>query len=158
MNPTAALNKGYRAQKLLSHHPYKPEGNTKTFFKTYFAEQAISVGYLSPFRSLDEKQLDEKDIALSLPTFKEYIQLVQPTQIVAFSLVLIDTLRTLGLIDNIQEEEINHHNRTIVVTKGLLNIEGQHFPIAFVPCPSSRLLKVLKTKAWDWSFPNATTE
>jgi ribonuclease R len=155
MNPTAALNKGYRAQKLLSHHPYKPEGNTKTFFKTYFTEQAISVGYLSPFRSLDEKQLDEKDIALSLPTFKEYIQLVQPTQIVAFSLTLIDTLRTLGLIDDLQEEEISHYERTIVGTKGLLNIEGKHFPIAFVPRPSSRLLKVLKTKAWDWAFPNA---
>jgi hypothetical protein len=61
----------------------------------------------------------------------------------------------LGLIDDLQEEEISHYERTIVGTKGLLNIEGKHFPIAFVPRPSSRLLKVLKTKAWDWAFPNA---
>lgn len=152
LNPTATLNKGYRAQKLLSHHPYKPEGNTKSFFKQYFPEQPISVGYLSPFRALDEKQLDEKDISLSLPIFKEYIQLIQPKQIVAFSLVLIETLRDLGLLSHMKEEEISHHNRTIVVTTGQLNLDGAPFPIAFVPRPSSRLLKVLKTKAWEWAF------
>lgn len=148
----AALNKGYRAQKLLSNHPFKPAGNTKSFFKTYFPEKRISVGYLSPFRSLDEKQLDANDMTLSLPTFKEYIQLLQPESIVAFSFVLIDTLRKFNLISELKEEEISHNKRTIVVSRGYLNIEGQLFPIAFVPRPSSRLLKVLKTKAWSWAF------
>lgn len=157
MNPTAVLNKGYRAQKLLSQHPYKPEGNTKSFFKTYFPDQPVSTGYLSPFRSLDEKQLDEVDIALSLPTFKEYIQLVQPQKIVAFSLVLIDALRDLGLLSDMKEEEINHDERTIVVSRGNLTIEGKNFPIFFVPRPSSRLLKVLKTKSWEWAFIDPET-
>jgi ribonuclease R len=152
MNPTAVLNKGYRAQKLLSHHPFKPQGNTKTFFKNYFSEQPLSVGYLSPFRALDEKQLDEQDITLSLPTFKEYVQLIQPQKTVAFSLVLGDTLRDLGLLHDMTEEEISEKNRTIVVSRGFLSFDGKRFPIVFVPRPSSRLLKVLKTKAWDWAF------
>ncbi|MGH1339126.1 MAG: ribonuclease R [Aureispira sp.] len=156
LNPTAALNKGYRAQKLLSSHPYKPAGNTKSFFKNYFPDKRLSIGYLSPFRSLDEKQLDEQDIALSLPTFEDYIQIMQPERIVAFSLILINTLRDLGLLSDMTEEEIDHNDRTIVVTSGFLTIKGVPFPIAFVPRPSSRLLKVLKTKAWDWAFQPAT--
>ncbi len=152
LNPSASPKKGYRAQKLLSQHPFKPQGNTKTFFKSYFVDLPVSIGYLSPFRALDEKQLDEKDITLSLPIFKEYLQVLQPKKIVAFSLVLIDTLRDLNLLSEMTEEEIHHDERTIVVSKGYLTVDGQRFPIAFVPRPSSRLLKVLKTKAWNWAF------
>lgn len=152
LNPIAVPNKGYRAQKFLSQHPYRPAGNTKSFFKTYFPEQAVSIGYWSPFRALDEKQLDQHDLALSLPFFKAYIEALQPASIVGFSLTLVETLRNFGLLENEQEQEVEEGQRTIVVSKATLVLEDLHVPISFVPRPSSRLLKALKTKAWEWAF------
>ena len=152
LNPIAVPQKGYRAQKFLSQHPYRPQGTTKTFFKTYFPDQAISVGYWSPFRALDEKQLDHHDLELSLPLLKAYINAVQPARLVAFSLVLGNALRDFDLLADEQEEEIVHGQRTIVVSTATLVLDDVRLPIAFVPRPSSRLLKALKTKAWDWAF------
>ncbi|BDS10282.1 ribonuclease R [Aureispira anguillae] len=151
-NPAAALNKGYRGQKLLSQHPFKPQGSTKTFFKTYFPNQKISEGYFSPFRSMDDKQLSNKDLDLSLPIFKAFISILKPEKIVSFSIPMIELLQKYNLLSNLEEEEVTDHTRTIITSRGFLNIEEHKIPIYFVPRPSSRLLKALKTAAWDWAF------
>lgn len=151
-NPQAALNKGYRGQKLLSQHPFKPQGSTKTFFKTYFPNQKISEGYLSPFRCMDDKQLSKKDIALSVPIFEAYVGILNPQKIVSFSISLLEVLQEYKFLSSLEEEEVTDQNRTIIASRGMLTIEENQIPIYFVPRPSSRLLKKIKTMAWDWAF------
>lgn len=151
-NPEAALNKGYRGQKLISKHPYKPQGSTKTFFKTYFPFEKISEGYLSPFRSLDDKQLSTKDIELSLPTFEEFIKLLKPKKVVSFSVPMIETLQKHKYLSDLEEEEVTDQDRTVITSRAMLNVGDLKIPIYFVPRPSSRLLKELKTLAWDWAL------
>lgn len=156
-NPEAALNKGYRGQKLISKHPFKPEGSTRVFFKTYFPYQKVSEGYLSPLRSLDDKQLSDHDIELSLPIFEDFIKLLNPKKVVSFSAPMIATLQKHKYLTNIEEEEVTDQNRTIISSRAILNVGDQKIPIYFVPRPSSRLLKELKTLAWDWAFGISTS-
>ncbi|WP_052592557.1 ribonuclease R [Aureispira sp. CCB-QB1] len=151
-NPEAALNKGYRGQKLISKHPFKPQGSTKTFFKTYFPQERLSEGYLSPFRSLDDKQLSKKDIELSLPIFEAFIQLLKPKKIVSFSVPMVETLQKNNYLSNLEEEEVTDQGRTVITSRGILNVGELKIPIYFVPRPSSRLLKGLKTLAWEWAL------
>lgn len=151
-NPQAALNKGYRGQKLISKHPFKPQGSTKTFFKTYFPYEKISEGYLSPFRSLDDKQLSKKDIELSLPFFEAFIQLLKPKKIVSFSVPMVETLQKNNYLTDLEEEEVTDQAKTVITSKGILNVGDLKIPIYFVPRPSSRLLKDLKTLAWEWAL------
>lgn len=162
-NPLAVKNKGYRQQKLLSNHAYKPQGSTMGFFQSYFPEETVSQGYLSPFRSMDEKQLSDKDIELSLSTFKAFIDLLKPKSIVSFSNHLLDILLSLKLLSELEEEEIGFEyteednikakrKRTLITSKGILTINDRRIPIAFVPNPSSRIAKALKKNAWDWAL------
>lgn len=151
-NPIAQANKDYKAQKLLAPQAFKAQGNTKTFFKTYFPEQKVAQGYLSPFRSMDNKQLSDKDLALSLPIFTTFIHLLQPQKIVSFSLPLFNALQQQGLLSEVEAEEMIEKKRQITVFKAMLALGDAHIPIYFVPSPSSRLLKVLKTRAWDWAL------
>jgi ribonuclease R len=151
-NPEAALNKGYRGQKLISKHPFKPEGSTRVFFKTYFPSQKVSEGYLSPLRSLDDKQLTEQDIELSLPIFEDFIKLLKPKKIVSFSAPMIATLQKYKYLTKLEEEEVTDQDRTVISSRAMLNVGDLKIPIYFVPRPSSRLLKELKTLAWDWAF------
>lgn len=151
-NPQAALNKGYRGQKLISKHPFKPQGSTKTFFKIYFPFEKISEGYLSPFRSLDDKQLSKKDIELSLPIFEAFIKVLQPKKVVSFSVPMIEMLQKHEYLTNIEEEEVTDQGRTVISSRAILNVGDLKIPIYFVPRPSSRLLKDLKTMAWDWAL------
>jgi ribonuclease R len=155
-NPEASLNKGYRGQKLISKHPFKPEGSTRVFFKTYCPYQKVSEGYLSPLRSLDDKQLSDHDIELSLPIFEDFIKLLKPTKVVSFSAPMIATLQKYKYLTNIEEEEVTDQDRTIISSRAILNVGDLKIPIYFVPRPSSRLLKELKSLAWDWAFGIST--
>ncbi|MCH2021835.1 MAG: ribonuclease R [Saprospiraceae bacterium] len=148
-NPMADKGKGYREQKLLSHRAYEAQGNLGSFFQNYFPDKSITKGYLSPFRCMDEKQLSEKDLDLSLPIFSQFIDLLIPSQIISFSNILLETLQSYGLIDELVEEEITHNERTILVSKGKLCINGDKIQIFFVPKPSARIAKELKVLAWD---------
>lgn len=151
-NPEAALNKGYRGQKLISKHPFKPQGSTRVFFKTYFPYEKVSEGYLSPLRSLDDKQLSEHDIELSLPIFEDFIQLLKPKKVVSFAAPMIATLQKHNYLTDLEEEEVTDQNRTVITSRAILNVGDLRIPIYFVPRPSSRLLKELKTMAWDWAL------
>lgn len=151
-NPEAALNKGYRGQKLISRHPFKPQGSTRVFFKTYFPYEKVSEGYLSPLRSLDDKQLSEHDIELSLPIFEDFIKLLKPNKVVSFAAPMIATLQKHNYLTDLEEEEVTDQNRTIITSRAMLNVGDLKIPIYFVPRPSSRLLKELKTMAWNWAF------
>jgi ribonuclease R len=151
-NPEAALNKGYRGQKLISKHPFKPQGSTRVFFKTYFPYEKVSEGYLSPLRSLDDKQLSEHDIELSLPIFEDFIQLLKPKKIVSFAAPMIATLQKHKYLTDLEEEEVTDQDRTVITSRAMLNVGDLKIPIYFVPRPSSRLLKELKTMAWDWAL------
>ncbi|CAA6828773.1 MAG: 3'-to-5' exoribonuclease RNase R [uncultured Aureispira sp.] len=155
-NPEASLNKGYRGQKLISKHPFKPEGSTRVFFKTYFPYEKVSEGYLSPLRSLDDKQLSAHDIELGLPIFEDFIKLLNPKQVVSFSAPMIATLQKYKYLTDIEEEEVTDKGRTIISSRAILTIGELKIPIFFVPRPSSRLLKELKSLAWDWAFGIST--
>lgn len=151
-NPVAEKNRGYRQQKLLSYHPFAPSGSTKDFFRNYFPDQAMSEGYLSPFRSMDELQLTTKDIELSLPIFKAFLELQQPSLIVSFSVHLQETLMEFDYLIDLEEEDMTLENRSLAVAKATLALDEKRIPIYFVPNPSARISKTLKNMTWDWAF------
>jgi len=151
-NPLANKNKGYRQQKRLSQHPFQPEGNLKSFFDIYLPGQELTKGYVSPFRSLDEKQLSDKDLELSLPTFKAFMDLAKPQQIVTFSKIMLEKLSSYDMLSDLEEEEMTFEGRTIIVSKAVLNVDGQKTPIVFLPSPSERITGELKEMAWNWAL------
>jgi ribonuclease R len=155
LNPMATKNKGYRQQKLLSQHPFQPEGNLKSFFDDYLPGQQLTKGYVSPFRSIDEKQLSDNDIELSIPIFKAFMSLLKPNQIVTFSKIMLENLSSYDMLTDLVEEEVTFEERTIIVSRAILNVDGQKTPIVFLPQPSERIARELKVLAWDWALKPA---
>jgi ribonuclease R len=151
-NPVAEKRKGYRQQKVVSQHRYSPKGILQQFLNQFLDDRACNLGYFSPFRSIDEKQLSSQDIDLSLPLFESYIRRILPHQIIVFSSYLVFILQEKQLLQDYQQEEISLDGRTILVAKGQFKFNEFCCPIYFLPKPSSRLPRPLKEQGWIWAF------
>ena len=151
-NPVAEKRKGYRAQKVVSQHFYAPKGIQQQFLNQFLSQYPCSLGYFSPFRSFDDKQLSEQDLALSLPLFERYIELIKPVKVLVFSSYLVEVLQEKALLSEYINEEISIEGRTILVARGQLEVAGHRCPILFLPSATSRLPRPLKEAAWAWAF------
>lgn len=65
---------------------------------------------------------------------------------------MVETLQKNNYLSNLEEEEVTDQGRTVITSRGILNVGELKIPIYFVPRPSSRLLKGLKTLAWEWAL------
>lgn len=151
-NPVAEKGKGYRNQKVLSQHTYAPKGIMQQFLHQFLSEHTISLAYFSPFRSIHEKQLSDYDLELSLPLFRSFIAIQQPTQVLIFSSELLEVLKQYQLLSEYTDEEISLDKRTILVGKGQFVCEGHSCPFYYLPKPTSRLAREVKESAWQWAF------
>ena len=149
-NPRGTAQEVTTPQSLLTTKVYKPEeSKMSSFVRKNLKSAALTSGYFVPFASLDELQLSAKDIELSIPLFKQWLKLVDPTKIISFSNNLKQAMLKHKLLYKVKEHSFEQDANTVTVTTATVRVGRQSRPIFFLPSPKLRLPTSLKSKAWD---------
>ncbi len=154
-NPKASTKEVYEPQTALPDCPLRlKKGATKSFFVDYLPNEPLVDGYLSPLRSLDETQLTARDLEISLPLFKAYVNLLKPKQVICFSNQLLQYFQANALLFKVEQKDFTLGKRTLSVVKAKIKVGRTYRPICFLPNPTSRISKGLKKQAWVWGLQN----
>jgi len=152
-NPKAMPNKDYGQQQELPKKDFKPKrGNQQKFFLTYFKDEPLVDAFLCPLRSLDELQISERDLEMSVPILKKVLSLAKPELIISFSNHVQTFLSENNLLSKEESKMFQRGKRKIDVLRAKIRVGRQSKPILFLPNPTNRISKKLKEDAWEWGL------
>lgn len=107
------------------------------------------------FRSKNEKQISKNDIKLSLPVLLEYIEWINPPEIICFSRSAKEWLHAFCLLESVtssQPIKINSKGHITYSFKANLKAGKKQFKIAFLPHPAANILNRARKECWDYCF------
>ena len=104
------------------------------------------------FRSAKEYQIIKRDLELSIPLFRKFIEIISPKKIIGFSGKLRDYFIDNNLLFSHHEKPIRSNNKTLFVSKGIYQIEQKKIPIYFLPHPNAHYTSESRKEAWQFCF------
>ena len=107
------------------------------------------------FRSDKEDRITKDDLQLSTPLFRKLIQIVMPKKIIGFSGKLRDYFLDNNLLVSHDDSPIKSNNTTLLVSKGIYQIEQKKIPIYFLPHPNAHYTSEARKEAWQFCFPES---
>lgn len=104
------------------------------------------------FRSKSEGQISGKDLDACMQIFEQLIQEVRPSKILGFSAKLRNYIKANKLYTKLEEHKIQSNKRTLLVSKGKMNIADSNIPFFMLPHPNSHFTGEARAEAWSYCF------
>jgi len=105
------------------------------------------------FRSKNESQISERDLALCRPIFNRLLEIVKPSIVLCFSSKLRDYMVSTDKIKRLEKKPLEYKRGqsqvTYLVMKGEL---ATGVTIAFLPHPMYRMTTAARDAAWAFCF------